>query len=193
MIGIASLSDVIKDDHRELEGLFAHIIDASDTNDQARYQDQFVRALAVHTISEELVVCPAFEEHVKGGNAIAEKDRQEHLEIKKRLYRFQSVAAGSEDFTHAARALMATLADHVREEERVDLIALEAGLQASESEALAEEFRRVKRLVPKGGHASAPDAGPLRSVAGLMAAPVDKLRDTLRMFPQEGAGAGVRV
>lgn len=91
---------------------------------------------------------------------------------------------------------MATLADHVREEERVDLIALEAGLQASESEALAEEFRRVKRLVPMGGQA-APGAGPLGSVTGLMAAPVDKLRDTFGVCLHEGAGtgagAGVRV
>lgn len=82
MIGIASLSDVIKDDHRELEGLFANIIDANNTEEQARYQDQFLRALAIHTISEELVVCPAFEEYVKGGTAIAEKDRQEHLEVR---------------------------------------------------------------------------------------------------------------
>ena len=72
------VSDAIKQDHRELEDYYNQIINATDHDTQIRYRNQFTWELARHSIGEELVVYPAFEQHVENGKAIADKDRKEH-------------------------------------------------------------------------------------------------------------------
>jgi hemerythrin superfamily protein len=72
------ITDAIKKDHRELEAYYNTIVKSGDPDQQTRFQNQFTWELARHSISEELVVYPAFERYLKGGSAIAEKDRHEH-------------------------------------------------------------------------------------------------------------------
>lgn len=75
---MTKISDTIKKDHRELEAYYDKIINPKDQDEQVRYQNQFTWELARHSIGEELVVYPAFEQHIKGGKAMADKDRGEH-------------------------------------------------------------------------------------------------------------------
>jgi len=72
------ISEAIKRDHRELVAYYDNIIDAADAEEQAAWQNQFTWELARHSHAEEIVVYPAFEKHVLGGKAMAEKDRGEH-------------------------------------------------------------------------------------------------------------------
>ena len=73
--------DAIKKDHRELEAYYNTIVKSGDPDQQTRFQNQFIWELARHSISEELVVYPAFERYLKGGSTIAEKDRHEHQTV----------------------------------------------------------------------------------------------------------------
>lgn len=86
---------------------------------------------------------------------------------------------------------MTNLKAHITEEEESDLPALEAGLRNSDnakvSESLARSFERTKMFVPTRSHPSAPDKPPFETVVGLMAAPIDKLTDVFRKFPQTAA------
>ena len=73
---------------------------------------------------------------------------------------------------------------HIREEEDHDLPALEEALPSGESEKVAKSFERTKMFIPTRSHPSAPDRPPFETVAGLLATPIDKLRDIFRRFPQ---------
>jgi len=73
---------------------------------------------------------------------------------------------------------------HIREEEDHDLPALEEAFPSGESERVAKSFERTKMFIPTRSHPSAPDRPPFETVAGLLATPIDKLRDIFRRFPQ---------
>lgn len=106
---------------------------------------------------------------------------------------------------------MNTLREHIKQEESHDLPALEQGLKtkgdksaassavtakmtpsslkADEQEAtsvLAKSFERTKMFVPTRSHPAAPDKPPLfENAVGMMATPIDKLRDMFNKFPTE--------
>jgi len=73
---------------------------------------------------------------------------------------------------------------HIREEEDDDLPALEKAFPDGESQRVAKSFERTKMFVPTRSHPSAPDRPPFETLAGLLAAPLDKLSDIFRKFPQ---------
>lgn len=72
------ITDSIKHDHAELKSYYERIINSTDPDEQTRYQNQFTWELARHSVGEELVVYPAFEKYVAGGDQLSEKDRREH-------------------------------------------------------------------------------------------------------------------
>lgn len=82
-------------------------------------------------------------------------------------------------------SLMKDLRHHIEEEEGKDLIQLEEALSSTESKELSESFLRTKKFTPTRSHPSAPKKPPFETVAGLMAAPMDKLRDMFAKFPKE--------
>jgi len=180
---MATVSEKITHDHRELEEYYNNILNASDNDTKTRWQNQFTWELARHSLAEELVVYPAMEKHVPNGKEMAEKDRGEHRTVKEALKKFQNLSPSDSEFEPTIKGLMAELSKHIEEEERDDLPALEKYLDADETQTLAEKFGRTKMFVPTRSHPSAPDKPPFETVLGLMAAPLDKLGDMLRKFP----------
>lgn len=79
-----SISETIKNDHREIESYYEQILKASEETEKTRWQNMFTWELARHSIGEELVVYPAFEKYVAGGVDMANKDRQEHQAVRPR-------------------------------------------------------------------------------------------------------------
>lgn len=184
VIGIASISDVIKDDHRVIEELYNNIINTTDTKTQARHQDALVWSLARQCISEELIIFPALEAYVEDGKIIAQKDHQEHEQIKEHLKLFESTRAGDADFISTLEALMEHVNQHVSFEERNDLVSLEAGLRASESEELAGDYQRMRKLIPVRGDDGVAQRA-FDDVAALFATPMDELRTSLERLPRD--------
>ncbi|WVQ99804.1 hypothetical protein IAU59_006946 [Kwoniella sp. CBS 9459] len=158
---VSTVSDVLKHDHRELEEYYNSIL------------------------SEELVVYPAMEKYLQNGKQMADKDRQEHQEAKELLYKFQQLTPDNAEFESTLKKLMSELKDHIKGEEEDDLPQLEKALPTGESSDLAANFQRTKKFVPTRSHPSAPDKPPFETVAGLLAAPMDKLGDLFRRFPKE--------
>ncbi|KAJ9116327.1 hypothetical protein QFC22_004767 [Naganishia vaughanmartiniae] len=180
------LSEKIIHDHEELHEYYHKMISSSDHSIKTQYQNQFVWELARHTIAEELVVYPAFEKYLADeGKAMADKDRAEHNVLKKELYKFQSLSCTSDDWEPTIKHLYEDLKQHIVEEEKDDLPKLEKAIERTESDNLAASFQRTKMFVPTRSHPMAPDKPPFETVAGLLAAPIDKLGDIFRQFPQK--------
>ncbi|KAJ9149640.1 HHE domain-containing protein [Coniochaeta hoffmannii] len=177
------VSDVIIHDHNELKTYYDKIMNSADLETQTEFQNQFVWELARHSIAEEIVVYPAMEKHVPNGKDMAEKDRQEHRAVKEKLYEFQGMKAGEPDFKPTLKSLWDDLRQHIKEEEQDDLPALEKAIAASASDSLANSFERTKMFVPTRSHPSAPDRPPFETAMGLLAAPMDRLMDMFRKFP----------
>jgi len=179
------VSDVIKEDHRELKEYYNQIINSSDHDVQTRYQNLFVWELARHAVAEEIVVYPVMEKSMPNGKAVAQKDREEHVKVKEQLHKFQGLKAADPEFLPVLKHLFGDLEQHIKEEEEDDLPKLEEAITAGDSASLAEEFERTKKLVPTRSHPSAPDKPPFETVVALMSAPIDKVMDIFRKFPKD--------
>jgi len=182
---MVKVSDAIKHDHRELEDQYNNILNAKDADEKVRWQNAFTWELARHSIAEELVVYPAMEKHLANGKEMAEKDREEHQVVKDKLYKFQNLSPDDPDFEPTLKSLWSDLTQHIKEEEEQDLPALEGAVNANDSESMEKSFNRTKLFVPTRSHPDAPNRPPFETVAGLMAAPLDKLSDLFRKFPKD--------
>lgn len=179
------ISDRIKHDHRQIEQAYNKIMTNTDPDTRERWQNQFVWELARHSIAEEIVVYPAFEMHLNDGMEMAEKDRTEHQSIKEKLYEFQKMSPSSDSFIPALQSIWESLSQHIKEEERDDLPALEGVLDEEASRQLSTAFSRTKHFVPTHSHPSAPDKPPYETAAGMLSTPIDKLKDMFKKFPKE--------
>lgn len=79
--------------------------------------------------------------------------------------------------------IMSHLKAHMKEEEEHDLPKLEEKLSDSETTNIAKSFEHTKGIVPTHSHPNAPNRPPFESLAGMLAMPMDKLRDMVSKFP----------
>lgn len=103
----------------------------------------------------------------------------------------------SPSFLPTLEQLWRVLSQHIAEEEKEDLPALERCIDEGEGEGLARSFARTKHFVPTRSHPSAPDKPPYETAVGMLATPMDKLMDMFKKFPDEetpepGAGKKMR-
>jgi len=185
---MTTISDAIVKDHRELEQCYNEVIGSNDHDHQERFGNQFVWELARHSVGEELVVYPAIEKHLgEKGKQIAEEDRKEHHQVKLMLKDFQGRKPNDANFVPALKEIWTVLSQHIRDEEKDDLPALEGALRSSsgESEALAKSFGRTKAFVPSRSHPSAGEHPPFETAMGLLMAPIDHVADIFRKFPDK--------
>ncbi|KAI8955967.1 HHE domain protein [Xylaria longipes] len=184
-ITTAKISDSIIHDHKELEQFYNNIKNAKTNDEKIQWRNQFTWELARHSIGEELVVYPAFERLLPNGKEMADKDRKQHLTVKDYLYQFQDLKPEDPKFSKTLEALWTDLSAHIKEEEHNDLPALEKALDENDSEIMSKSFGRTKMFIPTRSHPSAPDKPPFETFAGLLAAPLDHLKDLFRKFPDD--------
>jgi len=181
-----TISDLVTHDHRELEEYYGKITDpGSDHDTKTRYQNQFIWELARHSIAEEIVLYPAMEKYVPGGKEMADKDRDEHNQVKKQLYEFQKLNSDDTRFQPCIKELWQGLAKHIKEEEEQDLVLLEKYVEQDKVHEMGKSFQRTKHFVPTRSHPSAPDKPPFETAVGLLTAPIDKLMDAFKRFPKD--------
>ncbi|KAI0831550.1 HHE domain protein [Hypoxylon sp. FL0890] len=180
---IFKISQAIQQDHDELEDYYNRIINSKDHDEQRRFQNAFVWELARHSIAEELVVYPTLEKVVSDGAQRADQDRAEHQKVKERLYEFQNMKPGDQNFIPTLEVLFKDLKQHIKHEEEDDLVKLEEALGLTQSKELCQKFEKTKYFTPTRSHPSAPNKPPFETVVGLMTAPIDKLRDLFAKFP----------
>ncbi|CAI7655158.1 unnamed protein product [Penicillium glandicola] len=179
------ISEAIKDDHRKLESYYNIIVNSEDEDEQTRFQNQFTWELARHAVAEELVVFPAVEKLRSDGKEKIDDDRREHSALKEMLNVFQDLNCSDPRFIPTLTMLMEGLAQHMRDEETNDLVILEEFLTSNESEELAESLDRTKMFVPSRSHPYNLDNPTFETAADLLTAPLDRLQDLFRKWPEE--------
>ncbi|KAF4990565.1 hypothetical protein FGRMN_8380 [Fusarium graminum] len=184
---MSAVSNAIIKDHRELKDYYNEIINSSDPDHQQRFGNQFVWELARHSISEELVVYPAMEKYMGDkGKKVADEDRRQHHEVKEKLKVFQNLSSTDPEFIPKLKELWRVLDKHIAEEENHDLPSLEDAVKDGDDlKDLAASFERTKMFVPTRSHPSAGEDPPFETVMGLLAAPIDRLADMFRKFPDK--------
>lgn len=186
---MSTISDVIIKDHRELESYYNEVINSDDVDHKTRFGNQFTWELARHSVAEELLIYPAMEKYIGGkeGHEHAEKDRQQHHQVKELLKEFQNMKATDSGYVPKLKELWAILGQHIKEEEQDDLPALESALAKADkgtSESLAKNFGRTKMFVPSRSHPSAGENPLFEGPMGMLAAPLDHIADIFRKFPE---------
>ncbi|KAI5063840.1 hypothetical protein GOP47_0020510 [Adiantum capillus-veneris] len=177
--------DAIVQDHTEIKAYYEQYKKSVSLEDKQKWSNQWRWEVARHSIGEELVAYPALEKYVPGGLAMADKDRAQHHEVKENLSLLEKKTAGHDAsaFDNLMDQTQQTLDQHIREEEEHDLVKLRECLPPEEGMRLGSKFKRTKRFVPTHSHPSAPERPPFETVVGLLAAPIDKLRDMFEKFP----------
>ncbi|CAP65686.1 uncharacterized protein PODANS_7_1050 [Podospora anserina S mat+] len=170
---MATITQAITDDHRHIQDCYNEVVNSSDPDHQQRWGNQFTWELARHSVGEELILYPAFEWHMGT----------------KMLKDFQSMSSSDPDYIPRIKELWCKLEDHIKDEEGYDLPALEEKLTPEHSESMAKSFGRTKHFVPSRSHPLAGEHPPFESVVGLLTAPIDRLTDLFRKFPEKGEEA----
>lgn len=103
------------------------------------------------------------------------------------LKEFQEMSASDSNYVNQLKKIWGPLSSHIKEEEERDLPALEKKLHSAEgeSESMAKAFERTKLFIPSRSHPSAGEHPPFETAMGLLAAPMDKVADLFRKFPDK--------
>ncbi|KAI0071351.1 hypothetical protein K474DRAFT_1607084 [Panus rudis PR-1116 ss-1] len=157
-----------------------------DVGAQERWAHQLRWEIARHAVGEEIVVYPLMEQHLGDkGKQLADHDREEHIRVKEDLYKLEGMNAGTEEFDALLTKMMAQLHHHNDDEEIDDLPLLEPKIGEEGSKQAAQSFKQTKKFVPTRAHPAAPNQPPMETLAGFLAAPIDKLKDAFASFPTE--------
>ncbi|KAF8810564.1 hypothetical protein BYT27DRAFT_7091551 [Phlegmacium glaucopus] len=182
-----TLLHAVAEDHQEMYAYYNEYLgNAHDAEAQGRWARQLTWEVARHAVGEEIVVYPLMEKHLgEEGKKLADEDRKDHQYVKERLYTLEGLTPGTPEHASLLKDIMDHLKPHNENEEQRDLPLLEKVLGTDNSEKAAVSFTRTKKFVPTRPHPSAPNKPPFETLAGLMAAPVDKLKDAFATFPSD--------
>jgi len=180
-----ALMAAVVDDHQEMYQYYDQYVQHAGQRDaQARWSNQLIWEIARHAVGEELVVYPLMEQHLgPQGVALADEDRADHQFVKENLYKLEGMEVGTPAYDQLLKEVMDHLHKHNDSEEQKDLPLLFEKLGAAGAKDAAAQFKRTKKFAPTHPHPMAPNKPPFETLAGLMAAPLDKLKDAFLQFP----------
>lgn len=109
-------------------------------------------------------------------------------QIKDGLSQLHFLSPSDPQFPSLLEQLMDNLHRHIEHEKETDMPLLESAISKVESERIALGFMRTKKLVPTKSQPGAPSRSSLtEGLAGLLVAPIGKLRDLVEGFPEKEA------
>jgi hemerythrin superfamily protein len=139
--------DVLKQDHRKVEQLFAAFLQAEDSEEQREENFQQIQIeLSAHAEAEERAFYPAVQAEIPEQ---VDEALQEHSEVKQMLAEILAMEFDEDGFDARFTALMKAVQHHVDEEEGPGGI-LETARQKLNPETLAkiaDEIDAIKREV----------------------------------------------
>jgi hemerythrin superfamily protein len=167
-------------DHREVDELFAQI-EIQPVGDHRRRElaDEMTAALVRHSVAEEQYLYPAVRERVEDGDAVADKELEDHAKVEQMLKDLEGLDADDDEFNDLVAKLKLQVAAHVRHEEERLFPLLAASCTPAMLEELGDEVRQAKKTAPPRPHPSAPDAPPANKILAPGAGLVDRARDLL--------------
>jgi hemerythrin superfamily protein len=171
---------VLSHDHDEVKELFQQIKEAADAPSRRDATDQVIAELVRHSVAEEEYLYPAAREFLPNGDALVDKEIEDHAEVEKMLKKLESLDADDPDFMRVFEQMSSNVLEHIEEEEEDELFP-ELREHATQEQLLdlGDKVTRAKKLAPTRPHPSAPDTPPLNKILAPGAGLVDRLRDKL--------------
>lgn len=172
--------DELTTDHREVEELFGRIEALpSGHQDRKLYADQVTMELVRHSVAEEAYLYPAVREHVANGDALADKELEDHARAEQIMKDMEGCAADDPEFDRLVGMLMSEIREHVADEEDNLFPRLREACPAGALDELGDKVRKAKKSAPTRPHPSAPDKPPMNKLLAPGAGLVDRMRDAL--------------
>ncbi|MEV5433648.1 hemerythrin domain-containing protein [Streptomyces sp. NPDC052701] len=172
--------DELVTDHREVEELFGKI-EALPPGHQDRkaYADQVTMELVRHSVAEEQYLYPAVREHIPDGDALADRELEDHAKAEQIMKDLEGCDAGDADFDRLVGMLMAEIRSHIADEEGNLFPGLRAACPPEALDQLGDKVRQAKKTAPTRPHPAAPDKPPMNKLLAPGAGMVDRLRDAM--------------
>lgn len=172
--------DELTTDHREVEELFGRIEALpSGHQDRKLYADQVTMELVRHSVAEEAYLYPAVREHVANGDALADKELEDHARAEQIMKDMEGCSADDPEFDRLVGMLMSEIREHVADEEDNLFPRLREACPAGALDELGDKVRKAKKSAPTRPHPSAPDKPPMNKLLAPGAGLVDRMRDAL--------------
>ncbi|MGY1858122.1 alpha/beta hydrolase fold domain-containing protein [Modestobacter sp. SYSU DS0290] len=169
------IDHLIADDHAIVDRQFQHL--EAGRGNRRVLVDQISFELAAHAFAEEVVLYPIWPEI--GMTDEHDDAEHEHQQIKELLVVLGRTEPGQPEFEEAVGQLISVVRHHVDDEENEELPEFRAKAGAQRMAELGEEFLTNKRMAPTRPHPHAPDEGIAEKIAGMLAKPLDHVRDML--------------
>ena len=172
--------DELMTDHREVVELFGRIEALPPGHkDRKVYADQATIELVRHSVAEEEYLYPAVRKHLADGDAIADREIEDHSKAEQIMKDLESCEAGDAEFDRLVGELMTEIRSHLADEEGSLFPQLRAACTPEALDSLGDKVRQAKKLAPTRPHPSAPDTPPANKLLAPGAGLVDRLRDAL--------------
>ncbi|MET7656110.1 hemerythrin domain-containing protein [Streptomyces sp. NPDC005486] len=172
--------DELVTDHREVEEFFGRIEALpSGAKDRKLFADQATMELVRHSVAEEAYLYPAVREHLPGGEALADKELEDHARAEQIMKDLEGCHADDPEFDRLIGMLMSEIREHVADEEQNLFPRLRAVCPADALDDLGDKVRKAKKTAPTRPHPAAPDKPPANKMLAPGVGLVDRLRDAL--------------
>lgn len=181
-----SIESKVKEDHGEIFCWYdKYLALKSNPDEQKKWMNQLIWEIARHSVAEEIVLYPVFEDKLPNGKELADENRRQHDQVKAELYIADAgKVSTSQEYDAILARVIAELKTHIQNEEEVELVQLRNVLSEEELCRLGKQFEMTKLAAPTHPHTTSPSTGGIGEKAmGLLIKPMDKLRDALRSFP----------
>jgi len=139
--------DVLKQDHRKVEQLFAKFLQLQDSEEEReRVFQEIETELSAHAEAEDKVFYPLLKGEIPDQ---VDEAREEHLEISKTLVELLAMEFNDEDFDSKFTSMIKAVQHHVEEEEREGGIMDVARQKISEENltTMASDIEAIKRAI----------------------------------------------
>jgi hemerythrin superfamily protein len=161
---------MIRQDHKKVEGLFKKFAQAKNHGAKKRLADQVCQELEVHTTLEEEIFYPAVQKEL-GDMQMIEEAEKEHQQAKGIIQELKMMDGEDEQFEEQFSELVECIKHHVQEEESEMLPKAEEnemdlahyGEQMSERKKELTGKTRTRRVKSKAGRKTKPKSRRRRS------------------------------
>jgi hemerythrin superfamily protein len=141
--------------------------------------DQATIELVRHSVAEEMHLYPAVRRYLPDGDAIADREIQDHSEAERTMKDLEGCQADDPQFDELMGRLMREIREHVTDEEQNLFPRLRQDASPDDLERLGEKVRSAKKTAPTRPHPAAPDTPPANKLLAPGAGMVDRIRDAL--------------
>lgn len=169
--------DALRHDHDVIRKMFARLDTETGERRRELFQ-QLLSELVRHEVAEEAILRPVSKRDA--GEAIANARTKEEGRAEELLKEMEKLDPGSAEFTAKLAKLRREVERHAEAEETKEFPRVVKKETAERLEQMGRDYEAVKKAAPTRPHPSMPNTLVVNTVAGQLAAVMDRARDAVR-------------